>query len=79
MLHLPRPWEAGPGRGRLPQSYTTPPHRVEKMKLGWWNFRQWPVGKDFILEREGFCKPLELQGLEAVPTLIPPLATLGSD
>lgn len=42
------------------------------MKLGWWNFRQWPVGKDFILEREGFCKPLELQGREAVPTLTPP-------
>lgn len=52
---------------------------MEKMKLGWWNFRQWPVGKDFMLEREGFCKPLELQGREAVPAATLPLAALGGD
>lgn len=78
-LHLQQAWGAGQGRVRSTQYYTIRPHQVEKMKLGWWNFRQWPVGKDFILEREGFCQPLELQGLEAVPTVTPPLATMSSD
>lgn len=79
MFHRQQPWEAGQGRVGSKQHYTLLPPRVEKMKLEWWNFRQGPVGKDFIPEREGFGEPLELQSLEAVPTLTPPLATLGSN